>query len=1097
MSYRFPKLADMTDAQTAALPDEDRLDPPRPWRRHIRPKRGDGRPPAIELVSESVEDRIAERDLWLRQRLDIPRNAEYRSHALAFLDGEADPLGAAAVATLMRQVEYRFETTVRPMVDLLVAEHGLPFAACFAVEHAALALTYHYAPNLADRAAIVRLTPDDLEWSTNRDRGGLDRVRTLLLAASDDEYEATVAALGRHRDTPLNRLSASLEAPEERAWIDEICAEHRGLACSGKFSAALVELITTPEQLKASGVAGTVRLEPSTSEVADLLARLGVHAFPLLSGSLDARLSAAGEHLLLKAIALTPTDEAMALLLDRLGKPRTMAHALEAAARFPRRALRLIAATAADASAERRGLLAALVQSDPVLLDAALPSLDAGAQDAIASLVDVRGRVPFARKESLPVPLADPPWKRGGKAGREAAVVAGLTPPETKRVVWAEGEVALLGSLQGRGRRRLDPTGFGVGFDYTRFFSDAPIAVAEEHLDRWNGEYTYVSDVELKRILARFGDRAVDQVTRVAASKAAVREALVPVFSVDAARLAADWLVRLEISRPNAIAWLDRHADDAATLLVPDALGKAGKARTAARAALRHLIVEHGPERVRAAAARYGLEAAAAIEELTDADPLDPVGKKIPVTAALFSPGLLPQVLLKGREEALPPEAVENLVTVLAIATPDYPYSGVDVLAEHCDRESLARFSWAVFEHWIRLGAPTEHSWALTQLRHFADDEIVRGLTSRIRVWPGEGQHKRAITGLEVLGAIGSEAALRAVHGISEKVKFEALKEKASTQIRAVAEELGLSTEQLADRLVPDFGLGEASALLIDYGPRHFTVGFDERLQPFVVDDKGKRRKSLPKPDAKDDEELAQTGRKRFSRLKKELRTVSAEQVRRMERAMVAGRTWSAEEFRRYFVEHPLMWHLARRLLWTAESGGERTAFRLAEDRSWADVDEDDLTPPGGARIRLAHPVLLGSRIKEWTEIFADYEILQPFDQLARPVMAFTEEEVATGRLARFEGRAVSTGALMGLANKGWDRPGTWEGGWEIGMYYRLPGAVRLSIDLAAGAGDSTWNVNEVRLERHGKREGAAASKIDPVPASEILSGLAKATGTG
>ena len=136
----------------------------------------------------------------------------------------------------------------------------------------------------------------------------------------------------------------------------------------------------------------------------------------------------------------------------------------------------------------------------------------------------------------------------------------------------------------------------------------------------------------------------------------------------------------------------------------------------------------------------------------------------------------------------------------------------------------------------------------LTQLAHFADDDTVRLLAPKVREWPGQSQHKRAVTGLGVLGAIGTEAALRAIQGIADKVKFKALEQEARVQIEAIADGLGLSAEQLADRLVPDFGLGEASALVLDYGPRAFNVAFDEQLKPYVTDADGKPRKSLPKP---------------------------------------------------------------------------------------------------------------------------------------------------------------------------------------------------------------------------------------------------------
>lgn len=95
------------------------------------------------------------------------------------------------------------------------------------------------------------------------------------------------------------------------------------------------------------------------------------------------------------------------------------------------------------------------------------------------------------------------------------------------------------------------------------------------------------------------------------------------------------------------------------------------------------------------------------------------------------------------------------------------------------------------------------------------------------------------------------------LHGIAQKVKFKGLQYEAQQRIRQVAERLGLSTEQLADRLVPDFGLDADGSMVLDYGPRRFLVRFDEQLKPFVADEDGKHRKALPKPGAKDDPELA------------------------------------------------------------------------------------------------------------------------------------------------------------------------------------------------------------------------------------------------
>ena len=93
------------------------------------------------------------------------------------------------------------------------------------------------------------------------------------------------------------------------------------------------------------------------------------------------------------------------------------------------------------------------------------------------------------------------------------------------------------------------------------------------------------------------------------------------------------------------------------------------------------------------------------------------------------------------------------------------------------------------------------------------------------------------------MAAIGTEIALMHLNAVAQRVKFKALKLRAQEKIAEVAEGLGLSEDQLADRLVPDFGLDERGTLMVDYGPRRFAVGFDEQLKPHVSDEAGHRRK--------------------------------------------------------------------------------------------------------------------------------------------------------------------------------------------------------------------------------------------------------------
>jgi hypothetical protein len=197
------------------------------------------------------------------------------------------------------------------------------------------------------------------------------------------------------------------------------------------------------------------------------------------------------------------------------------------------------------------------------------------------------------------------------------------------------------------------------------------------------------------------------------------------------------------------------------------------------------------------------------------------------------------------------------------------------------------------------------------------------------------------------------------------------------------------------------------------------------------------------------------------------------------------------------------MWHIARRLVWVSEDEAAIAAFRIAEDRTLADAADDAFALPEGARVGVAHPVRMGEAVKAWSELFADYEILQPFPQLGRPVHALTDEEGASGRLTRFEGASVSVGALLGLTRRGWERGAPQDNGLEHWIARPLDGGyvvVDLDPGIQPGYPDphSEQRLDQVRLARPGSgHQGTGRfGDLDAVTASEILADLTRLTGS-
>jgi hypothetical protein len=207
-------------------------------------------------------------------------------------------------------------------------------------------------------------------------------------------------------------------------------------------------------------------------------------------------------------------------------------------------------------------------------------------------------------------------------------------------------------------------------------------------------------------------------------------------------------------------------------------------------------------------------------------------------------------------------------------------------------------------------------------------------------------------------------------------------------------------------------------------------------------------------------------------------------------------------------VEH-LLWHIVRRLVWGvyAPDGKPAGAIRVAEDRSFATVDDDACTLPDDAIVGIAHPLHLGGDLPGWSEVFADYEILQPFPQLSRPTFALTAEELTGGRLARFEGVTVPTTKLLGLERRGWRRETPQDAGMQGRIELTLADGLEIAVEIDPGiAVGMIDEFPEQKLEMVLLHDGTGGrwsrdgrgqlpmSRLDPVAASELIRDLTEIT---
>ena len=249
---------------------------------------------------------------------------------------------------------------------------------------------------------------------------------------------------------------------------------------------------------------------------------------------------------------------------------------------------------------------------------------------------------------------------------------------------------------------------------------------------------------------------------------------------------------------------------------------------------------------------------------------------------------------------------------------------------------------------------------------------------------------------------------------------------------------------------MPKLGFDEQMERVFDYGKRTFRVSLTPALTLEVCDDKGKKLKNMPSPGKQDDPETAGASYDAWKLLKKQLKTVVADQTLRLEQALGLGRRWPTDRWRELFVENPVMHQFATGLVWGVyENGALQTTFRYMEDGSFNTVEEEEYELPEKGMIGLVHPVELSHELlAAWKEQLSDYEIVQPVEQLDRPVYTVTEEEKNATELSRFGGLVLNGLSLSGkLLQMGWYRGEILDGGGYFN-FGRMDGSTAVKLEI-------------------------------------------------
>lgn len=436
----------------------------------------------------------------------------------------------------------------------------------------------------------------------------------------------------------------------------------------------------------------------------------------------------------------------------------------------------------------------------------------------------------------------------------------------------------------------------------------------------------------------------------------------------------------------------------------------------------------------------------------------------------------LPRLRVAGQE--LPAQATGRLFAQLARASFD--------AARACDPESLAALAHATYDAWREAGGSTKDLEVLALVAIAAADALSTRVGEDAEHDHRAGRAARAARLLEALARRERGAAWLAVDRLRRRAEHDKLRRAATEALARAAHERGLSPEALGDQRLPTLGLDARGERTFELADRRLTIGVDDALRPALRLD-GEVRRRFPARRKADGQAFghAKAG---WAALRASVRDAAEATRAHLEHAMITERTWTVQGLRA-LVRHPLARPLLERLLLaTAER-----RLRLAEDGTFADLDDREVTPGADTRIGVVHPAHLSARERDrWSERFADYALVQPFAQLGRAVLTPTDAERAAGRALRVEGAETSWRTLSGLRSRGWTGRAP-EHVRVTRLERELDGVGALSLELSPGlhvgspVGSGPQRIVRARI--------AQLATLSAVQASEALTEIGRATG--
>ncbi len=330
-------------------------------------------------------------------------------------------------------------------------------------------------------------------------------------------------------------------------------------------------------------------------------------------------------------------------------------------------------------------------------------------------------------------------------------------------------------------------------------------------------------------------------------------------------------------------------------------------------------------------------------------------------------------------------------------------------LLRQIDKPKAEKLAEYFIQAFADSNSDTKLKYYLTLGGLLGNDKILNKLHSLFRSSIANKRSKMAEYVLGAIAMVGSNKALRVLELISRKYanKKPKLSGVAIQALDASANELGITKDQLADRIIPNFEF-TGTFKEFDVSGETYRAYVNKEFKLIYVNENNKSRKSVP-PGA------APEVKKEFKAIEKDIRDIVKTQKDRLQGYMVQGRRWKGDEWKEFLFNNPIMFVYVTQLIWIKidpKSGEFHEVFYCDEDAEIFNFEDEEVEIADDDTLCILHPCYLSKEnLQAWKDKVFEYDIKTIFPIVDRKIYSKLPEELESNRSLRFSNQDIPKGA--------------------------------------------------------------------------------------